>query len=66
MSRRPKPEPTVSIRLYASTVKKIRQLAIASGRDPADWFAECFGDELNKKHRKALERELKGLRDKPC
>ncbi len=50
MGRHKKTEPTMSLRLYASSVRKIRLLAIRAGRDPADWFAENFGAALERKH----------------
>ncbi len=59
MARQKKAEETASFRLFKSDIKKIRQLAIREGTDPADYFAKTFRKLLTAKHKQMSERQVK-------
>lgn len=57
MSGRPKKrERSVSLRLPASFVAKVRRLALDAGQDVGDWLAQAVGREVDEMHARLVRR----------
>lgn len=59
MGRPKKDEPSESMRLPQSVVRKLRRLALHANMDPGDYVKQEFGPLIDKKHAKMLEEQVK-------
>lgn len=59
MGRPKKDEPSESLRLPQSVVRKLRRLALHANMDPGDYVKQEFGAMIDKKHAKMLDEQLR-------